>query len=118
MAILKRRLPRFRTDNCSNPLHETTMALLDRLKQELDRAGRVAQEAFDYGKTPLEAFRTEPESEVRFKSEIRTCCDLRASCEAGFVHRDRNSDLDRTSDSARNFGLTLTAQKPFPAILN
>jgi len=34
------------------------MALLDRLKQELDRAGRVAQEAFDDGKTRLEAFRT------------------------------------------------------------
>jgi hypothetical protein len=31
------------------------MALLDRLKQELDRAGKVAQ---DDGKTRLEAFRT------------------------------------------------------------
>jgi hypothetical protein len=36
----------------------TTMALLDRLKQELDRAGKVAQDAFDDGKTRLEAFRT------------------------------------------------------------
>src|SRR3954471_564499 len=34
------------------------MALLDRLKQELDRAGRAAQDAFDDGKTRLEAFRT------------------------------------------------------------
>jgi len=34
------------------------MALLDRLKQELDRAGKVAQNAFDDGKTRLEAFRT------------------------------------------------------------
>ncbi len=34
------------------------MALLDRLKQELDRAGKVAQGAFDDGKTRLEAFRT------------------------------------------------------------
>lgn len=33
------------------------MAILDKLKQELDRAGRVAQEAFDEGKTRLEAFR-------------------------------------------------------------
>ena len=33
------------------------MALLDRLKQELDRAGKVAQDAFDDGKTRLEAFR-------------------------------------------------------------
>ena len=36
----------------------TKMALLDRLKQELDRAGKVAQDAFDDGKTRLEAFRT------------------------------------------------------------
>src|SRR3954470_1734913 len=34
------------------------MAILDRLKQELDRAGRAAQDAFDDGKTRLEAFRT------------------------------------------------------------
>ena len=34
------------------------MALLDRLKQELDCAGKVAQDAFDDGKTRLEAFRT------------------------------------------------------------
>jgi hypothetical protein len=34
------------------------MALLDRLKQELDRAGKVAQDAFDDGKTRLDAFRT------------------------------------------------------------
>ena len=34
------------------------MALIDRLKQELDRAGKAAQDAFDDGKTRLEAFRT------------------------------------------------------------
>ena len=34
------------------------MPLLDRLKQELDRAGKVAQDVFDDGKTRLEAFRT------------------------------------------------------------
>ena|SRR5215208_7604721 len=34
------------------------MALLDRLKQELDRAGKAAQDAFDDGKTRLEAFRS------------------------------------------------------------
>jgi hypothetical protein len=33
------------------------MAILDKLKQELDRAGRAAQDAFDEGKTRLEAFR-------------------------------------------------------------
>jgi hypothetical protein len=40
-----------------NPFQETAMALLDRLKQELDRAGKVAQDAFDDGKNRLEAFR-------------------------------------------------------------
>jgi hypothetical protein len=34
------------------------MALIDRLKEELDRAGKAAQDAFDDGKTRLEAFRT------------------------------------------------------------
>jgi hypothetical protein len=33
------------------------MPLLDKLKQELDRAGKAAQDAFDDGKTRLEAFR-------------------------------------------------------------
>src|SRR6266550_1581418 len=55
---MKRQTPILRTIECSNPLHETTMALLDRLKQELDRGGKVAQDAFDDGKTRLEAFRT------------------------------------------------------------
>jgi hypothetical protein len=41
-----------------DPLREQTMALIDRLKQELDRAGKAAQDAFDDGKTRLEAFRT------------------------------------------------------------
>jgi hypothetical protein len=34
------------------------MALIDRLKEELDRAGKAAQGAFDEGKIRLEAFRT------------------------------------------------------------
>jgi hypothetical protein len=34
------------------------MALLDKLKEELDRAGKAAQGAFDEGKIRLEAFRT------------------------------------------------------------
>jgi hypothetical protein len=56
--ILKRQDALLRTNGCSNPLREKTMAILDRLKQELDRAGKVAQDAFDDGKTRLEAFRT------------------------------------------------------------
>jgi len=34
------------------------MALFDKLKEELDRAGKAAQDAFDEGKVRLEAFRT------------------------------------------------------------
>jgi hypothetical protein len=34
------------------------MAFIDKLKEELDRAGRAAQGALDEGKTRLEAFRT------------------------------------------------------------
>jgi hypothetical protein len=34
------------------------MAFIDKLKTELDRAGKAAQDAFDEGKTRLEAFRT------------------------------------------------------------
>src|SRR5215207_4710237 len=37
---------------------ETTMAFIDKLKEELDRAGRAAQNALDEGKVRLEAFRT------------------------------------------------------------
>src|SRR5216110_338385 len=55
---MKRQTPILRTIECSNPLREITMAILDRLKQELDRAGKAAQDAFDDGKTRLEAFRT------------------------------------------------------------
>jgi hypothetical protein len=60
------------------------MALLDRLKQELDRAGRVAQEAFDDGKTRLEAFRT------------RQLADKSAQALGYAVYRSRKggSDLD------------------------
>ena len=34
------------------------MAFIDKLKEELDRAGRAAQDALDEGKSRLEAFRT------------------------------------------------------------
>ncbi|HXV15174.1 MAG TPA: hypothetical protein VD758_00250, partial [Gemmatimonadaceae bacterium] len=37
---------------------ETKMAFIDKLKEELDKAGRAAQGALDEGKTRLEAFRT------------------------------------------------------------
>src|SRR5688572_3465876 len=47
-----------RTFLCWHTFTRRPMALLDKLKQELDRAGKVAQDAFDDGKTRLEAFRT------------------------------------------------------------
>ena len=41
----------------SQTIHERDMALWDRVKTELDRAGRVAQEAFDEGRLRLEMLR-------------------------------------------------------------
>jgi len=58
------------------------MALLDRLKQELDRAGRVAQDAFDDGKTRLEAFRT------------RQLADKAAQALGYAVYRSKKSGAD------------------------
>jgi hypothetical protein len=69
-----------------------TMALLDRLKQELDRAGKVAQDAFDDGKTRLEAFRA------------RQLADKAAESLGYAVYRAKKggSDLDAaTSDRLR-----------------
>jgi hypothetical protein len=39
------------------------MALWDKLKTELDRAGKVAQDAIDEGKTRLEAFRARQQAD-------------------------------------------------------
>jgi hypothetical protein len=39
------------------------MALWDKLKTELDRAGKVAQDALDEGKTRLEAFRARQQAD-------------------------------------------------------
>ncbi|HTK54333.1 MAG TPA: hypothetical protein VL308_20715 [Gemmatimonadaceae bacterium] len=42
-----------------DPVHwKITMAIWDKLKTELDRAGKAAQNALDEGKVRLEAFRT------------------------------------------------------------
>ena len=40
-----------------NPLNEDTMAIWNKLKTELDRAGNAAREALDDGKLRLEAYR-------------------------------------------------------------
>lgn len=39
------------------------MAIWDKLKTELDRAGKVAQDALDEGKTRLEAFRARQQAD-------------------------------------------------------
>jgi len=79
----------------SYPLRETTMPLLDRLKQELDRAGRVAQEAFDDGKTRLEAFRT------------RQLADKAAQALGYAVYRARKSGRDLDAATYDRLSATL-----------
>ena len=39
------------------------MAIWDKLRTELDRAGKVAQDALDEGKTRLEAFRARQQAD-------------------------------------------------------
>ena len=79
------------------------MALLDRLKQELDRAGKVAQDAFDDGKTRLEAFRT------------RQLADKAAQALGYAVYRSKKSggDLDAaTYDRLRRRSRLTTLMQP------
>ena len=71
------------------------MALLDRLKQELDRAGRVAQEAFDDGKTRLEAFRT------------RQLADKAAQALGYAVYRSRKGGADLDAATYDRLSATL-----------
>ena len=71
------------------------MALLDRLKQELDRAGRVAQDAFDDGKTRLEAFRT------------RQLADKAAQALGYAVYRSRKSGTDLDAATFDRLSATL-----------
>jgi hypothetical protein len=42
---------------------EVEMAIWDKLRTELDRAGKVAQDALDEGKTRLEAFRARQQAD-------------------------------------------------------
>src|SRR5687767_5865635 len=75
------------------------MALLDRLKQELDRAGKVAQDAFDDGKTRLEAFRT------------RQLADKAAQALGYAVYRAKQSGTDLDSDSFERLRATLATHE-------
>jgi hypothetical protein len=84
--------------NClgDRPLQqETTMALIDRLKEELDKAGRAAQGALDEGKVRLEAFRT------------RQLADKAAQALGYAVFRARQGGSDLDTDTFNRLSATL-----------
>jgi hypothetical protein len=63
------------------------MAMWDKLKTELDKAGRVAQDAIDEGKIRLEAFR------------VRQMADKAAQALGYAVYRARKSGQELDTDS-------------------
>lgn len=71
------------------------MAFIDKLKDELDRAGRAAQDALDEGKTRLEAFRT------------RQLADKAAQALGYAVFRARQAGGDIDADSYSRLAATL-----------
>lgn len=72
-----------------------TMALFDKLKEELDRAGKAAQGAFDEGKIRLEAFRT------------RQLADKAAQALGYAVFRAKQSGGDVDADTYSRLSATL-----------
>ncbi|MFL5528800.1 MAG: hypothetical protein ACJ78R_02265 [Gemmatimonadaceae bacterium] len=115
------------------------MALLDRLKQELDRAGKAAQDAFDDGKTRLEAFRTRQLADKaaqslgyavyrarksggdidaatydRLKSTLETHDTEAARLEAEIELRRQQSSASRASSSATSSGSAADATETYP----
>jgi hypothetical protein len=71
------------------------MALLDKLKEELDKAGRAAQGALDEGKIRLEAFRT------------RQLADKAAQALGYAVFRAKQGGADVDSDTYTRLSATL-----------
>ncbi len=71
------------------------MALLDKLKEELDKAGRAAQGALDEGKIRLEAFRT------------RQLADKAAQALGYAVFRSGQSGNDLDTDTRTRLTATL-----------
>jgi hypothetical protein len=71
------------------------MALFDKLKEELDRAGKAAQGAFDEGKIRLEAFRT------------RQLADKAAQALGYAVFRAKQSGSEIDADSYARLSATL-----------
>lgn len=75
--------------------HEMTMAFIDKLKEELDRAGKAAQGAFDEGKTRIEAFRT------------RQLADKAAQALGYAVFRAKQNGVDVDTDTYDRLSATL-----------
>lgn len=71
------------------------MAFMDKLKEELDRAGRAAQDALDEGKSRLEAFRT------------RQLADKAAQALGYAVFRAKQSGGDIDADTYTRLAATL-----------
>jgi len=75
------------------------MAIWDKLKTELDRAGKAAQNALDEGKIRLEAFRT------------RQLADKAAQALGYAVYRAKQSGTDLDSDSFERLRATLATHE-------
>lgn len=75
------------------------MALWDRLRTELDRAGRVAQTAFDEGRTRLELAR------------VRQLADRAAQALGYAVFNARREDRELDADSYARLSSTLAAHQ-------
>ena len=75
------------------------MALWNRVKQELDRAGKAAQGALDEGKVRLEAFRT------------RQLADKAAQALGYALYRARSAGGELDADSYERLRATLAAHE-------
>src|SRR6186997_602363 len=75
------------------------MALFDKLKEELDRAGKAAQGAFDEGKIRLEAFRT------------RQLADKAAQALGYAVYRAKQSGNELDPESYARLSATLATHE-------
>jgi hypothetical protein len=75
------------------------MAIWDKLKTELDRAGKAAQNALDEGKIRLEAFRT------------RQLADKAAQALGYAVYRAKQSGTDLDPDSFERLKATLATHE-------
>lgn len=75
------------------------MAIWDKLKTELDRAGKVAQNALDEGKIRLEAFRT------------RQLADKAAQALGYAVYRAKQSGTDLDTETFERLRATLATHE-------